>query len=34
MGADAERLYQDRAQRHHDHEVKDVAELDSGKSEQ
>ena len=34
MRADAKLGHQDRAERHHDHEVEDVAELDSGEGEQ
>ncbi len=34
MRADAELAHQDRPERHHDHEVEDVAELDAGKGEQ
>jgi hypothetical protein len=34
MGADAEFPHQDRPQRHHDHEVEDMRELDAGQGEQ
>jgi hypothetical protein len=34
MGADAECFYQDRTERHHYHEIEDVAELDACKGEQ
>lgn len=34
MRAHAERTHQDRPERHHDHKVEDVAELNAGKREQ
>ena len=34
MCAHAERMHQNRSQRHHDHEIEDVDELDAGKSKQ
>jgi hypothetical protein len=34
VGADGEGLHQDRAERHHDHEIEHVAELDAGQRQQ
>ena len=34
MGADPEVLHQYRAERHHDHEIKNMTELDAGQGQQ